>query len=267
IQGAQSGRFLATIDELLQGSDGFYDYVAASLGLPRPRGAAVAGGLTPEAIDQAGSVPADVATAMALVHAYRTVGHRAAHLDPLGSEPPGDPSLDQATWGLTDAAMARVPASILRVDVPGKSMAEVVRELQHIYCGTIAFEVEHISSHHERTWLRRAIESGDYRTAPTADQRQWMLARLTAVEAFERFIGRAHLGQKRFSIEGLDVLVPMLDQLVELAASAGTGTIEIGMTHRGRLNVLAHVVGVSYADILGEFESAPVTDAEARPDG
>ena len=95
IQGAQSGRFLATIDELLQGSDGFYDYVAASLGLPRPRGAAVAGGLTPEAIDQAGSVPADVATAMALVHAYRTVGHRAAHLAPdlhapeLGARPEG----------------------------------------------------------------------------------------------------------------------------------------------------------------------------------
>src|SRR6266542_3037957 len=123
-------------------------------------------------------------------------------------------------------------------------------------------------SHDERAWLRRAIESGDYQTAPTADQRRRLLARLTAVEAFEHFLQHAYLGQKRFSIEGLDVLVPMLDQLIELAASSGTRTIEIGMSHRGRLNVLAHIVGVSYADILAEFEhGGPNAETEAPPDG
>ncbi|HYU49646.1 MAG TPA: multifunctional oxoglutarate decarboxylase/oxoglutarate dehydrogenase thiamine pyrophosphate-binding subunit/dihydrolipoyllysine-residue succinyltransferase subunit [Candidatus Limnocylindria bacterium] len=267
IQAAESGRFLETLDELLQGADGFYDYIAATLGLPGHSPAASVGGPELQPLQEASGLD-DVAAAGALVRSYRTVGHRAAQLDPLGSEPPGDPSLDPATWGLTDAAMAGVPASLLRVDVPGETLAEVVPELGHTYCGTIAFEVEHISSHDERAWLRRAIESGDYQTAPTADQRRRLLARLTAVEAFEHFLQHAYLGQKRFSIEGLDVLVPMLDQLIELAASSGTRTIEIGMSHRGRLNVLAHIVGVSYADILAEFEhGGPNAETEAPPDG
>jgi 2-oxoglutarate decarboxylase len=266
IQGAQSGLFLATIDELLQGSDGFYDHIAATLGLAVDAPAATADVLAPPLPGEA-SGPTDVVAAGALVRSYRTVGHRAARLDPLGSEPPGDPSLDPATWGLTDAAMARIPASLLRVDVPGETLAEVVPALQRTYCGMIAFEVEHIGSHAERAWLRRAIESGEYRTAPTADQRRLLLARLTAVEGFERFLGHAYLGQKRFSIEGLDALVPMLDQLVELVASSGTRTIEIGLTHRGRLNVLAHIVGVPYADILAEFEHGrPNAEAEAPPE-
>jgi 2-oxoglutarate decarboxylase len=267
IQGAQSGLFLATIDELLQGSDGFYDHIAATLGLAVDAPAAMADVLAPPPPGEA-SDPTDVVAAGALVRSYRTVGHRAARLDPLGSQPPGDPSLDPATWGLTAAAMARIPASLLRVDVPGETLAEVVPALQSTYCGMIAFEVEHIGSHAERAWLRRAIESGEYRTAPTADQRRLLLARLTAVEGFERFLGHAYLGQKRFSIEGLDALVPMLDQLVELVASSGTRTVEIGMAHRGRLNVLAHIVGVPYADILAEFEHGrPGTDDDARPNG
>jgi 2-oxoglutarate dehydrogenase E1 component len=264
IQGAESGLFLATVADLLQGSDGFYDYVAASLGLPAWRPAASGGAFAPPAMGEPAPMPADVAAATTLVRAYRTVGHRAARLDPLGTEPPGDPSLDPATWGLSDAGMSSVPASLLRVDVVGETLSDVVAELEHTYCGTTAFEVEHISSHDERAWLRRAIESGDYQTPPTADERRRLLARLTAVEAFERFIGRAYLGQKRFSIEGLDVLVPMLDQLVELVASSGSRTVEIGMTHRGRLNVLAHIVGVPYAAILGEFEHG-VSGAAEEP--
>jgi 2-oxoglutarate decarboxylase len=268
IQGAQSGLFLGTLDELLEGADGFYDYIAATLGLPPPGRAGTAGTLPAQPPDELAAAPADVATAMGLVRSYRTVGHRAAHLDPLGSEPPGDPSLDPATWGLDAAAMARVPASILRVDVPGESLAEVVPELQRTYCGTLAFEVEHISSHDERTWLRRAIESGQYRPARTADQRRRVLTRLTAVEAFEHFLQHAYLGQKRFSIEGLDALVPMLDQLIEGLASSGTRSVEIGMTHRGRLNVLAHIVGVPYAEILTDFQSSePTAEAEAPAEG
>jgi 2-oxoglutarate dehydrogenase E1 component len=268
IQGAQSGLFLGTLDDLLEGADGFYDHIAASLGLPRPGPAATAGARAPQPPEEPAAAPADVATAMGLVRSYRTVGHRAAHLDPLGSEPPGDPSLDPASWGLDDAAMARVPAFLLRVDVPGESLAEVVPELQRTYCGTLAFEVEHISSHDERTWLRRAIESGHYRQARTADQRRRVLTRLTAVEAFEHFLQHAYLGQKRFSIEGLDAVVPMLDQLIERLASSGTRSVEIGMTHRGRLNVLAHIVGVPYAEILTDFQrSEPTAEAEVPAEG
>ena len=265
IQGAESGRFLRTLDELLQGADEFYGHVASCLGVGDA--AERSEPATPSATPPA-SLLADVASAMALVRSYRHFGHRAARLDPLGSEPPGDPSLDPATWGLTPDALARVPAAVLRVHVPGETLADVLPELQRTYCGTSAFEVEHLDSHEERTWLRRAIESGDYRTPPSAEERRWVLERLTRVEAFERFLQRAYLGQKRFSIEGLDVLVPMLDELIELAAKAGTGSLEIGMAHRGRLNVLAHVVGVPYADILGEFERGhPAAEEEPAAEG
>ena len=292
IQGAESGRFLRTLDELLQGADGFYDSIAESLGVPSA-GTAQAGAIIPGPMAAAAPSPAaaapaspgpetrvssaaptpgpaadmaelrDVAGAMALVRSYRQFGHRAAHLDPLGSEPPGDPSLDPETWGLDAEALRRVPASVLRVHVPGGTLGEVLDALRQTYCGTMAFEVEHIASAEERTWLRRAVESAEFRRQPPAGERRRLLERLTAVEAFELFLQRAYLGQKRFSIEGLDVLVPMLDRVIEEAAESGTHAVEIGMAHRGRLNVLAHVVGVPYADILSEFERG---HAAAEPD-
>ena len=267
IQGAQSGLFLRTIDELLQGTDSFYEYIADSLGVTRAT--EPAGARSPDPLPGAtAATPAEVAAAMALVRSFRTVGHRAAHLDPLGSDPPGDPSLDPAGWGLTEDVLARIPASILRVSVGGERLADVLPKLQSIYCGTIAFEVEHISSHEERTWLRQAIESGEYRVQLGGEQRRGLLARLTAVEALEHFLHRAYLGQKRFSIEGLDVLVPMLDRLIELVAASGAQFVEIGMAHRGRLNVLAHVVGVPYSDILAEFQPSPSTgEAEIPAEG
>ena len=279
IQGAESGRFLRTLDELLQGVDSFYEYLAADLGVPylsparsdttaptEAASLAPAPITAPQALDQ--PPPADVASAMALVRSYRQFGHRAAHLDPLGAEPPGDPSLDPATWGLTSDALARVPAGVLGVYVPGDTLADVLPELQRTYCGTSAFEVEHIASHEERDWLRRAIESRAYRSGLGVEAKRRLLHRLTAVEALERFLQRAYLGQKRFSIEGLDVLVPMLDQLIELVAASGTQLLEIGMAHRGRLNVLAHVVGLPYAAILADFErSRPTAEAEPPQEG
>ncbi len=282
IQGAESGRFLRTLDELLQGAEDFYAYVATCLGAAdastgtalAANDAAVGPPTAPPSMTERAAPAvstaslAEVAAAMALVRSYRHFGHRAASLDPLGSAPPGDPSLDPATWGLSPDALRRVPASVLRVYVPGETLADVLPALQQTYCGTSAFEVEHLGSHEERTWLRRAIESGDYRTRPTEAERRRLLERLTAVEAFERFLQRAYLGQKRFSIEGLDVLVPMLDLLIELAARSGTAAVEIGMAHRGRLNVLAHVVGVPYAEILGEFERGhPAAEAEPAAEG
>jgi len=211
---------------------------------------------------------AEVAAAMALVRSYRQFGHRAAHLDPLGSEPLGDPSLERATWSLSPEALDRVPATVLGVQVPGETLADVLAELRRIYGGTSAFEIEHLSRHEERAWLQRAIESGEYRGGLDVDAKRRLLLRLTAVEAFERFLQRVYLGQKRFSIEGLDVLVPMLHQIIELVGRAGARTVELGMAHRGRLNVLVQVVGVPDAVILDEFErSHPTAEADLPPEG
>jgi len=195
-----------------------------------------------------------VAAAYALVRALRNFGHLAAHLDPLGGEPTGDPSLDPARLGLTPEIMARIPAEVLRIYVPGQTLADALPHLRATYCGTIAYEVEHIGSHQERVWLRQVIESGEHRRPLSADGKKQLLARLTAVEALERFLHKAYLGQKRFSIEGLDMTVPMLDYTIELAGAHGTRKTTIGMAHRGRLNVLAHVVNVPYETILAEFE-------------
>ena len=211
-----------------------------------------------------------VAAAMALVKAHRMHGHLAARLDPLGSEPVGDPALEPERLEprLTEELMRQIPARVLRVHVPGETLADALPHLRQTYCGTMAYEIEHISNHEERVWLRTAIESGRYRRALSADEKRALLRRLAEVEGMERYLRRAFLGQKQFSIEGLDVMVPMLDQAIELAASDGAREVVIGMAHRGRLNVLAHVVGRPYDVILREFEGERVLEAVgADPEG
>src|SRR3954469_11892546 len=204
-----------------------------------------------------------VAASMALVKAYRMHGHLAAHLDPLGSDPPGDPALEPERLipKLTPRLQARIPARLLRLYVPGETLAEALPHLQRTYTGTIAYEIEHISDHEERVWLRQAIESGRYRTPLTPEEKTKLLTRLTEVEGMEHYLRRAFLGQKQFSVEGLDVLIPMLDESIDLAAEAGAHEVVIGMAHRGRLNVLAHVVGRPYDVILREFEGERTIDA------
>ena len=204
-----------------------------------------------------------VAAAMALVKAQRMHGHLAAHLDPLGSEPPGDPALEPERLipRLTPALQARIPASVLRLYVPGDTLADALPRLQETYSGTIAYEIEHISEHEKRVWLRQAIESGKYRAPLSAEEKKELLARLSRVEAFEQYLRRAFLGQKQFSIEGLDVLVPMLDETIDLAAETGAHEVVIGMAHRGRLNVLAHTLGLGYDSILREFEGERTIEA------
>ena len=262
IQGAESGMFLRTLDALLQGEERFYEQVTESLARPGARSTEQsAPAPTPTPAAPSSVLPAPglddlkyVAAAYALVRAHRNFGHLAAHLDPLGSEPPGDPSLDSGRLGLTPDIMARIPTEILRTYVPGQTLADALPNLRATYCGTIAYEVEHIGSHEERLWLRQVIESGQHRRPLSADGKKQLLARLTAVDTLERFLHKAYLGQKRFSIEGLDMTVPMLDFTIELAAAHGTRKTVIGMAHRGRLNVLAHVVNVPYETILAEFE-------------
>src|SRR6266702_4683398 len=272
IQGAESGLFLRRLDDLLQGADGFYETVFEGLGLrgrgtgEGRRGATV---ITPSPVPRPSS-PDDlkhVAAAMALVKAIRNFGHLAARLDPLGSEPPGDPALDPGPLGLTPEIMSRVPAELLRIYVPGTTLAEAYPRLQETYCGTISYEVEHIGSHQERVWLRQVIESGEHRRPLGADEKRKLLSRLTAVETLERFLHKAYLGQKRFSIEGLDALVPILDQTVELAGASGARRVVLGLAHRGRLNVLAHIVGLPYETIFAEFEGGRHVEETLTPEG
>ncbi len=257
IQGAESGAFLARVEALLAGADGFYGGIAGALGTSAsppsaPPQAAVADG---PAVTVSGADLGAMAAAKSLIDAYRAYGHLAATLDPLGSPPPGDPALDPANHGLTPAVLARIPADLLGVHVPGDTAAEVFEQLRATYSGTIAYEVEHLANHEERRWLREAIESGAHRTPLTPEAQRTLLARLTAAETLEQFLHKAYLGQKRFSIEGLDALVPMLDLAIEEAAAGGTHRAVIGMAHRGRLNVLAHTVGMGYDAVIAEFEA------------
>ena len=272
IQGAESGRFLALIEEYLRGEHGFYEDVFSALAvelgpppsLPAPAAAAVAAASstpreTPDA--QSEELLQAVQAATTLVTRFRSHGHLAARLDPLGSEPEGDPGLDPEALGLTPEIQAKIPAKLFRMYVPGATLADALPHLRETYCGTIAYEIEHIASHRQRVWLREHIESGAFRQPLTVEERKWLLRRLVKVDALERFMHKAYLGQHQFSIEGLDMTVPMLDELIQLSAAHGAGEVVIGMAHRGRLNVLAHNLGRAYDTIFAEFEGASTLEA------
>jgi multifunctional 2-oxoglutarate metabolism enzyme len=275
IQGAESGRFLGKIEEYLQGEHGFYEDVFAALGVelgPAPAPPAPAGGWAPipaasSAAEKTPSVVPDedllqaVQAASTLLSRFRSHGHLAARLDPLGSEPEGDPGLDPEALGLTPEITAKIPAKILHMYVPGATLADALPHLRETYCGTIAYEIEHIASHRQRVWLRENIESGAFRQPLTSDEQKTLLRRLTKVDALERFMHKAYLGQHQFSIEGLDMTVPMLDELIQLAAVNGGKEVVVGMAHRGRLNVLAHNLGRPYDTIFAEFEGASTLEA------
>ena len=277
IQGAESGSYLRRIDELLQGEDGFYESVAESLGVdagvvtaahaasasaPPLAPAAPAAG-APSMVEEKPSMELlqAVQAATSLLKAYRTHGHLAARLDPLGSEPKGDPALQPENLNLTPELMAQVPASILRVECPGETLLDVLPRMREDYCGTIAYQIEHLSSHQQRVWLRERIETDWHRKPLEPEEKRALLDRLLEVFQFERFVEKAYLGQKVFAIEGLDAVVPMIDEVAALAERNGANEVVLGMAHRGRLSVLAHNLGRSVESIFAEFEGAKAIEA------
>ncbi len=197
-----------------------------------------------------------ITAAVNLAQAIRGYGHLAAELDPLGAPPPGDPSLDLAYYGLTEADLRRLPAGLIGdpLAAGAGNALDAAERLRQIYSTTVGFDYAHLRDHQERAWLREMVETRHFRPPDVSFDLTVLLERLTQVETFEQFLHRVFPGKKRFSIEGLDMMVPMLDEIIGRAAESGTKTILIGMAHRGRLNVLAHVLERTYRQILTMFK-------------
>ena len=198
-----------------------------------------------------------VAGAASLLGAIQRYGHLAVQLDPLGTPPLGAAELKAEFHGITEADLHDIPAAALAgahaiTRITG-SAADVVQHMRTAYCGTIGFEFDHLEEESERDWFRHAIEEGAATAPLTPEEKRWLLQRLTEVDGFERFLGLAFVNVKRFSIEGLDVLVPMIDEAITRGAHAGARAVVIGMAHRGRLNVLTHILNKPYQALFEEF--------------
>ncbi len=277
IQGAESGLFLQVIDRLLQNEEDFYKRIATAMGIEELAAdsaietamAPAALPSLPESTDPAHSTRFlhHVSAAAALVECIRTHGYLAARLDPLGTPPAGDPALECGNLGLTPEIMRQIPAQVLHTYVGGETFEDALPRLRDTYCGTIAYEIEHIANPDERVWLRRVIESGEHRYPLSDEEKEQLLSTLTHVDVLERFLHRTYVGHKRFGIEGLDMLVPVIHRALDIAAGDGACECVMGMAHRGRLNVLAHVLGVSYEHLLAEFEGGREVEETLTPKG
>ncbi len=205
--------------------------------------------------------------AVNLAESIRKFGNLAAHLDPLGSEPPGDPSLIPENHGITEEDLRALPAKIIvgPVALGAPDAFAVIQELRAIYCSHSGYDYAHLRNPEEREWLTAATESGVFRPPQNPVNELDILDRLTQEGAFELFLHRTFPGKTRFSIEGMGILIPVLDEIIRNAAEASVQQILIGMGHRGRLNVLAHVLKKPYTQILAEFKD-PVKASKFRGD-
>ncbi|WNS73524.1 2-oxoglutarate dehydrogenase E1 component [Bacillus sp. DTU_2020_1000418_1_SI_GHA_SEK_038] len=197
--------------------------------------------------------------AIRLADNIRFYGHRAADIYPLKNHEPERKLFELSRYGLTEEDLKAIPANLICTEakVPLRNGHDAIEYLKSVYMGTIAFEFHHVDDENEKEWLRKKVESNELNLNLKAEEKTKILRRLTEVEEFEKYLHRTFVGQKRFSIEGLDSMVPLLDEIVSESVSNGTKTINIGMAHRGRLNVLAHVLGKPYEMIFAEFQHAP----------
>ena len=265
IQGAESGAFLARVEELLLGKHGFYEGVFADLAIPfRPfrwepdrNPPLLADGHTDEIAKQA--------RVLELINAYRVRGHLIADIDPLRSRSIAHhPELDLETHGLTIWDLDREFWTGGLKGGDRLPLREIVAVMRRVYCGKIGTEYRHISSPDEKYWVRERIAAATAGDPPLpAELRKALLVKLIAAEEFERFLGTKFLGQRRYSVEGVDTTIPLLDRLVEGAAARAIDEVVIGMSHRGRLNILANVVGNSAERIFSGFEGVVHPDFPA----
>ena len=191
----------------------------------------------------------------------REYGHLAVQTDPLGGPPPGAPEVEMATYGITEDDLKTLPATVVGGPAArgAANALEAIQTLRERYTTTMGFDFDHVQIAEERAWLQEAVESGRYNLTLDEKEKKNLLDRLTQVEVFERFLHQTYLGQKRFSIEGNDVLVPMLDQVIDDAATIGAREVAIGMAHRGRLNVLTHILSKPYGAFITAFEGGKLT--------
>ena len=216
----------------------------------------------------ASKLPLDKITgAVNLAQALRSYGHLAATLDPLHGHAHGDPSLELATYSLTEDDLRQLPASLIGgpvAECAGDAL-QAAGTLRAIYTSTLGYSYEHIHDPSEREWLRHAAEARQFRPVSESFDPIGLLRRLTSVEVFEQFLQRTFPGKTRFSLEGLDMLVPVLDEIMCAAVGEGIRQILLGMAHRGRLNVMANVLGKPIRQILAEFrDTAKPSDPAAR---
>ncbi len=250
IQGAESGLFLKRVHELLMGEHGFYHDVFRSLGVPY-EAVRWHQDVSPINREEAGlRKQMQVAT---LIRVYRARGHLIAELDPLAwKEPKMHDELDPATYGLTIWDLER---EFLCDGLAGRDrmkLGDILQVLRDAYCRTIGIEYMHIHNTTEQRWIQSQLEG--VRPTLGRDDLRWVLGRLNAAEAFERFLATKYVGTKRFGLEGAESAIPILDTVLGAAADQGLVGAVLGMAHRGRLNVLANIVGKSYDQIFREFE-------------
>ena len=253
--------YVAELYDRYRSDPGAVDAAARALferGAPWTAGAPVSSAeAVPSPRIPGGAVAMRLAVGVAnLAESIRRYGHLAAQLDPLGTPPDGDPSLDAASHGLADDDLRALPASLVGGPVAegAASAFEAIARLRRVYCSTTGYDYAAIFVPEEREWLRHAAEHGTFRPPIDPIDPIELLERVTQIEAFERFLHRTFPGKTRFSVEGLDMMVPILDEMIADAGEAGIRHVLIGMAHRGRLNVLAHVLQKPYTQILAEFK-------------
>lgn len=247
IQGAQSGIFLKLIHELLLGENGFYDEIFAALRIPYVPIRWVVD-MRSSSVDQVGKT----ARVQQLINAYRTTGHLMADIDPLKYVQRSHPDLDVVTHGLSLWDLDREFATDGFGGNPVMKLRRILGTLRDSYCRTIGVEYMYIENPAERAWIQEHVEVGSPR-APREEQLR-ILYKLNSAESFEAFLQTKYVGQKRFSLEGGETLIPLLDAIISAAADRGLDEVCVGMPHRGRLNVLANIAGKSYGQIFQEFE-------------
>jgi len=223
--------------------------------------APVAGVAQPSAAVSSPQVADRHARVLRMIHAYRARGHRIADTDPLGQNTSYFPELDPAHYGL---GLEDMEESFIAGDLPGgpiQTLGQILDRLRSTYCRSVGVEFTHVQDPGRKTWLQRRMEETENQTQLTPEERLRILENLAAASLFERFLHTKFLGQKRFSLEGGESLIPLLDMLVEEAPSHGVREIVLGMAHRGRLNVLSNIVGKSLESIFSEFEDVELAES------